>query len=269
MKPVNVVVGTPIYRQGAYIIDKFLSNHKDIQQNYPSSELVLATIEGDFIEELEQLLSFWGLSGKVIRYQTAKPEYARHWIWNVACGREAIRQYTLSQTEASYLLLLDADMTCDPSVIKTMLREIRGYDVVFCGYAGRHYGVCLGIGCSMLTRGTLERVKFRCREFKNGKMIGEGEMLEMDLIGLGSRVKKGFFLSVCHYYNENEARCVTPQPLGLFRRIANSSFVRYGLIRASLVARRDIALKLQFSLYRLSKVMSSLPLLGRRYKKTG
>lgn len=108
---VNVVVGTPIYRQGAFILDKFLSNQKEVQQNYPSSELVLATVEEDFIEELERLLGSYGLRGKVILYKTVKPDYARSWIWNVACGREAIRHYTLLQTKASYLLFLDADMT--------------------------------------------------------------------------------------------------------------------------------------------------------------
>jgi len=49
---VDVIVGTPICRRGAFIIDKFLANQKEIQQNYPSSELVLATEENDFVEEL-------------------------------------------------------------------------------------------------------------------------------------------------------------------------------------------------------------------------
>ena len=63
-KTINIVVGAPIYRQGAYILDKFLANQKEIQQNYPSSELVLATNENDFGEELKSQLSFWGVRGK-------------------------------------------------------------------------------------------------------------------------------------------------------------------------------------------------------------
>jgi len=58
---VNVVIGTPIYRQGAYVLDKFLYNQKQIQQSYPLSELILATSEYDFIKELESLVSFWKL----------------------------------------------------------------------------------------------------------------------------------------------------------------------------------------------------------------
>ena len=52
----DVLVGTPIYREGAYILEKFLANQKEIQQRYPPSELVLATVEHDFAEELEKTL---------------------------------------------------------------------------------------------------------------------------------------------------------------------------------------------------------------------
>lgn len=257
-KTVNVVVGTPIYRQGAYIIDKFLSNQKEIQQNYLSSELVFTTNEGDFVEELERLLSFWELKGKVILYKTVKPDYARSRVWNVACGDEAIRQYTLLQTEARYLLFLDADMTVDPLVIEILKREIQGYDVVFSGCPLRDYGIGLaGSGCMMLTRGTLEKLKFRCVEFENGEVIFEDNLLEMDLFRLGSRVKKGFFLSISHYKTENEARHIDPQPVGVLRRITNSAFIRYALIRASLIVHYNIPWKLKVSLNRF--VGAALP----------
>ena len=62
----NVVAGVPIYRQGAYILHKFLANQKEIQREYPSCELVLATNEADFCNELAELLSFYGLRGRVI-----------------------------------------------------------------------------------------------------------------------------------------------------------------------------------------------------------
>ncbi len=243
---VDVVIGTPIYRQGAYIIDKFLSNQKEIQQNYPSSELVLATCENDFTEELGSLLSFWCLRGRVLLYETVKPEYARSRKWNIVCGRDAIRQYMLSKTQARYLLFLDADMTFDPSVIKIMEREIQGYDVVFSGYPLRDYGTGLaGSGCLMLTRSILEKLGFRCYEFKNGEVIVEDNVLEMDLFRLGSRIKKGFFLSLSHYKSENEVRHITPQPVGALRRITNSAFVRYVLIKASIMTQHDIPWKLK------------------------
>jgi len=249
-KTVNVVVGTPIYRRGAFVLDKFLANQKEIQQNYPSSALVLATEEDDFIEELERLLSSWDLKGKVISFTVAKPDYARNKAWNLACGRETIRQYVLSQTEAGYLLFLDADMTFDPNVIEIMEREIQGYDVVYSGYRLHKYGAYdVGTGCSMFTRGVLEKLRFRCLEFKNGELIGEGHMCELNLIELGSRTKKGFFLSIVHYKSEKEAASVTPRPLGLLRTITNSSAVRYPLIKASIIVRHDITMRLQYLVY--------------------
>jgi len=243
---VNVIIGTPIYRRGTYIIDKFLANQKEIQQDYPSSELILATCENDFTGELESLLSFWHLKGRVLLYETVKPDYARSKSWNIACGREAIRQYILSQTQARYLLFLNADMTFDPSVIKITEREIQGYDVVFSGCPLWDYGKGLaGSGCMMLTRGILERIKFRCYEFRNGEVIFEDSILEMDLFRLSSRIKKGFFLSLSHYKSENEATHITPQPVGVLRKITNSAFVRYVLIKASIMIQHDIPWKLK------------------------
>ena len=122
---VNVVIGTPICREKAYVVDKFLSNQKQIQQSYPLSELILATSEHDFIKELESLVSFWKLRGTVLFYEIVKPDHAWSNIWNIACGREAIREYALSQTEAIHLLFLDADMTFGPSVIRQWRTKYR------------------------------------------------------------------------------------------------------------------------------------------------
>jgi hypothetical protein len=249
---VNVVIGTPIYRQGAYVLDKFLSNQKQIQQCYPSSQLVLATSEHDFVKELEGLISLWKLRGIILLYEVVKPTYARSNIWEIACGREAIRQYTLSQTKARYLLFLDADMTFEPSVIETMEKEIQGYDVVFSGYPLHRYGIGLaGAGCMMLTRSILEKIRFGCYEFKNGEVIFEDNVLEMDLFGLQGRVKKGFFLTITHYRSATEARVITPQPLGLLQKIANWAFARYWLIKMSIVLQHNIPWKLKTLLSRL------------------
>lgn len=248
---VNVVIGTPIYRAGAYILDRFLANQKEIQQKHPSSELVLATVEHDFADELEALLSSLGISGKVLRYETVKPEHDRSRMWNVACGREALRRYMLSQTKAKYMLCLDADMTYDPNIIEIMGRETQGYDVVFSGCPLRDFGTGLaGSGCMMLSRSILGKVEFRCCEFENGEAMSEDNLLEMDLFRLGSRIKKGFFLSISHYKSENEARHIDPRPVGVLRRIANSPLVRYGLIRASLMVKHNIPWKLKVLLNR-------------------
>ena len=258
---VDVIVGSPICRRGAFIIDKFLANQKEIQQNYPSSELVLATEESDFVEELEKRISFYELRGRVILFEVIKPDYARSRLWNIACGREAIRQYVLFQTAARYLLSLDADMTYDPSVIEIMEKEIQGYDIALSGVAYSLQALRGGsvtslgpVSCSMLTRGTLEKIKIRCYEFRNGEALDDGLALEMDLIRLRSKIKRGYFLSICHYINESEAVCIDPHPLGL-RRITNSSLVRYTLTRASIMVKHDISIRLQVLIYRFLGIM--------------
>ena len=241
-EPVRVVVGVLIYRAGAYILDKFLANQKEIQKNYPSSELVFATNEPDFVKELEGALSLWALRGKVLCYETIKPEDARSRLWNIACGREAIRQYTLSKTKAKYLLSLDADMTYDPNIIGIMEREIQGYDVVYSGYHTRlGPGIILeGGGCCMLTAAAMKDVRFRCLEFKNGVAIPEDTLLELDLIRSHKRIKKGFFLAISHYDNKRQEKNISPRPVGLYWRITRSVFVRYARVRASIVFKHDV-----------------------------
>lgn len=254
---VDIVVGTPICRLGAYIIDKFLANQKEIQRNYPQSELVLATEENDFVAELEELLSIHELRGRVILYKVTKPDYARIRVWNIACGREALRHYVLRQTAARYLLSLDADLTCDPSILKIMEKEIQGYDVAISGQAVRvGPGTSLGpVSCSLLTRSTLEKIEFRCYEFKNGEFLDDGVALEIDLFKLRLRIRKGFFLSICHYRNENEAACIDPHPLGLLRRITDSLTVRYILHRTSIMARHDVPIRIKYFPDRIRSVM--------------
>lgn len=249
----NVVIGTPVHRQGAYVLDKFLANQQQIQRNYPSSEMVLATNESDFIEELEGLLGSWGLRGEVVLYETTKPEYARSRLWNIGCGREAIRNYVLSRTDARYLLFLDADMTFDPSVVSIMEREIQNHDAIFSGYPMRRYGIGLaGCGCVTLTRSILEKLRFRCYESKNGEVITEDNMLEMDLFRSGGRIKKGFFVAITHYENSTEGKHIEPQRLGLWRKIANNNFIRYMLIKISIAARYNIPWHLKVLLSELT-----------------
>jgi len=243
---VDVVIGTVIYRQGSYIIDKLLANQKEIQQEYPRSELIFAVNEADFVQELERLLSHWGLRGRVILYDTIKPEYARSKVWNIGCGREAIRRYTLSQPEVRYLLSLDADLICDADIIDIMEREIQGYDIVFSGCPLRDYGIGLaGAGCVMINRSVLEKIRFRCVEFKNGDVMFEDNLLELDSFKLRSRIKRGFFLHVSHYKSANEARNIEPHPVSLYQRMTTSVLVRYVLIRASFVVKRNIPWRLK------------------------
>jgi hypothetical protein len=92
----------------------------------------------------------------------------------------------------------------------------------------------------MLKRSVLEKLEFRCYEFKNGEVVFEDNVLETDLFKLGSKVKRGFFVSITHYTEEAEGLHIEPQPLSLYRKIVNNSLIRYVLIRLSIAARYNI-----------------------------
>lgn len=242
----DVVIGAPIYRKGTYVIDKFLENQRDIQREYPSCELVLATNEVDLAGELERQLDSYGLRGTVISYETVKPGYARNKVWHIACGREALRRYMVLHTEARYFLSVDTDMVYDPGVIERLQHEIQNCDAVFSGYEMRDNGIGLaGGGCIMLNRATIEKVRFRCIEFKNGETITEDNALELDLFRLRRRVKKGFFISIAHYINMAEAKVVTPREVGRLYRMMNHALIRYALIRISIIVHYNIPWKLK------------------------
>jgi hypothetical protein len=242
----SILIGTPVYREGAYVLDKFLANQKQIQNVYPSCKLLLATAENDFIGELKELLIFWKIKGAVIPYQVQKPAYAKNRIWNITCSREEIRRYALADDDVHGLLFLDADMTYDPAVVRIMEKEIGGYDVVFSGCPLRNRGVGLaGFGCVLLARHILEKINFRCIEFTSGEVITEGNMLEVDLFSLKARVKQGFFCSSDHYSSATKVNHISPRSVGILLKISNNRLLRYGLITASIKLHYNIPQKMK------------------------
>ena len=226
----SVLVGTTICRRTSFLLDKFLSNQREIQEFSPDCGLVLSTDEADLAAELKRAVSAYHLRGEVVEYETVKPAYARSYLWSLTCGREALRQHFLSYG-AEYLLLLDGDMVLEPSAVNILQDRIRGYDVIWSGFRFlpkddlRFAG-----GCIMINRKILARNHFRCHEFGNGELIFEDELFDMDSFKCRARVKKGVFLAVKHYRSEQEYSETRPQPVGWFRRLTNSPVARYVLM---------------------------------------
>jgi hypothetical protein len=249
-----IVVGAPICRAGAYIIDKFLENQREIQSNYPSSELILATEQQDFIEELKGMLKRWSVRGDVLLFEVVKPDFAHAVCWNVACAREAIRQYTLSKPEASHFLSIDADMTYDSNVINIMLKELGNHDTVASGYPGSRCGIQTGgLGCTLLTRDALKRITFRCYEFKSHQAIDEGEVFVMDAFGARLKSRDGFLLTIDHYDTNGSAKHIEPHSVSVMRRISNFRALKYILTKASIMLKSNITKRLHIWLSRLFK----------------
>lgn len=241
----KILIGTPVHRAGAYVLDKFLSNQQEIQRHHPSCELVLATCEPDFLDELKNLVNRYDLKAKVIFYKVVKPEFAKSRFWNIASGREAVRQYFLVRPEFDGLLFLDADMVFDVSIVDIMSRELTGFDVVFSGYRAKTAGTGLtGAGCLIMTRQILQKLKFHCYEYKNGAAISEDNTLEVDLFRLKARIKKGLFVSIDHYTNSNPQIHIDPHKLSIFTRIRVSPFLRYCVIRLDMLLHYNLSWQL-------------------------
>jgi hypothetical protein len=125
-----------------------------------------------------------------------------------------------------------------------MEKEITHHDAVFSGYRFKNNRLGLtGAGCLLLTREALEKIKFRCYEFSNGQVINEDNVLEMDLFKSGYRIRKGFFLSIDHYISQQEVKPISPQKVGIYRKIMTSSLIRFCLIGISTVIHYNIASK--------------------------
>jgi hypothetical protein len=258
----EVVVASVVYRKGFFIGDKFLDNQKEIQAKYPASELVLATNEADFVPDLEQSLKKLELRGRVLHYTTIAPEYARTYVWNIACGREVIRQYVASRTQAAYLLWVDSDMTYDAALISVLKEKIRGYGVAYSGYAARGHGLLAlsGGGCCLMNRAVAERIRFNCYEYKSGFGITEDMVLELDLITSHVRMRKGFFMKIDHYDSDGRAWSVVPRKMG-FYRITQSVWIRYLVLKSERVTHWAIGTRLRMNVH---KALSALKLSEKR-----
>jgi hypothetical protein len=244
MSSPDIFVGSVIGRQSAFAFEKFLQNQREIQIKYPCTALVIATDESDFINDLEKKLAQYGIKGNIINYVTEKPVYAKDRIWSITYGRNAVRNYFLTKTEADYLLYIDSDMTCDPDVITIMKDQIGyGYDVVVSGYRLRHFGIGLVgcLGCAIMTREILRKIPFRCIEYKNHEVIDEGVLFEMDLLTHHAKVKKGLFLKINHYIDKENFYSIEPGKISMFKKITTNIFLRYMLTKISIILHFDIA----------------------------
>ncbi len=236
----DVLICTLVCRRTAYVLDLFLANQHEIQLAYPNCRLILATDEADYAFELRELIIQQDINGDVITYKSIKPEYAKSHIWNITCGREALREKVIS-CGTKYLMFMDADMTYDPNVIGIIKSEINGFDVIYSGFRVREgYNCRLGGGCTVINSKTLNKISFNCREFKNGQVIDEFELLDVELFRCGAHVKKGIFFANRHYKSRNEYFEIQPGQLSWIRKMTNSLLVRYLLVKLNILFQRNI-----------------------------
>ena len=246
----KVLIGTTVIRKYAFVLDKFLENQKNIQNNFIGSELVIVTDEINFLEELRNYFIRYNLKGEVVYYKIQKPDYAKDRIWSITCGREAIRQFAI-KNKPDYLLSVDADMIFDNSLIQIFLGISNGFDVVQSGYKGRATdNIGFGLSCTLISKDIFEKLVFRCKEFKNGQLICDGDMFEYDAFRKGAKIKKGIFVEIEHYVDTKKKIAIKPYNLTLQKRLLVSPAMRYLMVASSLCLRYDLGSLLQKVIYR-------------------
>ena len=246
----DVIVGTPICRRTAYVLDKFLANQQEIQRAYPRCMLVIAADEPDFVAEIKEQVTHYDIKAEVITFETIKPDYARSHICNITCGREALRQYVLA-TGAEYFLSVDADMIIDPCIIDIMKNKSSGFDVVCSAYIMASLGFYgFGNGCMFFNRKTLKKMVFTYFEFNNKQIIDESEAMDWILFKCHSRITKGVFMAIDHYISREKYYSIKPQSMSWFRRLINNPAIRFLIIQMSIITRHNIARMLQTTTHR-------------------
>ena len=246
----KILIGTTLVSKYAYILDKFLKNQKAIQDEFSSSSLVIATDELNFLQRLEEKIKCYKIDGSAIYYQTIKPSYARDRTWSISAGREAIRQYALDN-DFDYLLSVDADMIYETSIVQTLLKELGSFDVIQSGYKNRLINnIGFGLSCTLINREILEKIQFRCMEFKNGHVLEDGNMFEYDAFRVGAKIKKGIFVEIRHYSDTKTFQAISPsEKIGMIKKWIISPLMRYLLVRLSITFKYDISSVLQRAVY--------------------
>jgi hypothetical protein len=240
----EVIICCLISRGSSFLLDKFLANQQEIQRAYPPCKLLLTANDIDYAIELRKTLDSCHLKAEVITFETIRPDYAKSRLWDIACGREALRKYALT-LKADWFLLLDTDMTYDTSIIQILLEKAEKSEVVFSGYRARLWNtLTYGAGCLLINRRVYERIRFRCIEFKNHLVFQEDELFEMDSFRAHARIKKGIFLENKHFKNTDEYNQIVPGPVGLLRRLTTLPFARYLLLKIEILTRFRFAEKI-------------------------
>jgi len=243
MQEDKVIIGTTANEKSAYALKYFIRNQRAIQEKYPNSELVIASNDLDPIDED-------GLKCKVIRYsQTLPPTTDKDFlpskirIWDMVKGRNAARDYFL-KTNAGYFLSVDADMVYDPYLIPVLMNEIKNYDVVMSAYMNRNHRPGYSLGCALIKRRVLEKVRFNCLIFHSSpdmpNIIEDGWMFEHDAIQWGFKINRGIFIKINHLINDKEGILITPRKTTAWEKIKNNSTLRYFIVELCILTKRDI-----------------------------
>jgi len=241
----KILIGTTLVSGYDYIIDEFLKNQRAIQKKYPNSELIISTSDNNFKLNIPNELKC-----KVIKYQKSSvisfdslfiPQKNR--IRDMVDGRNVVRDYFL-KSDAKYFLSVDADMVYDPNIISILMNEIKNSDIVMSGYMKKNHRLGYSLGCALIRREVLEKVRFNCLIFPSSpdmpNIIEDGWMFEYDAIQNGFKIKRGVFVEVEHIISERERLGIIPREITTWEKIKTNSALRYLLVKLCILTKRDM-----------------------------
>jgi len=241
----KVVIGTTFAKLPIYILEDFFSNQKSIQKKYPDLELIISTSDNNFKIDIPKELKC-----KVIKYQKSSvissdslfiPQKNR--IQDMVAGRNVVRDYFL-KSDAKYFLSVDADMVYDPNIISILMNEIKNSDIVMSGYMKKNHRLGYSLGCALIRREVLKKVKFNCLIFSSSSdmpnIIEDGWMFEHDAIQNGFKIKRGVFVEIEHIINKKKRLRVIPRPITTLEKIKTNSALRYLLVKLCILTKRDL-----------------------------
>ena len=245
----KVIIGTTLTKTPAHILKNFFNNQKEIQENYPNSELIISTSDDDFAINISGKLKC-----KIIRYQKPSinssiiasdplfiPQKIR--IRDMVEGRNVVRNYFL-ESDAEYFLSVDTDMLYDPEIISILINKIKSYDIIMSGYMKKNHRLGYSLGCALIRREVLEKVKFNCMIFPSfpdmPNIIEDGWMFEHDAVRWGFKINRGIFARIDHMINEKEKLRVLPRKTTSLEKIKNNSMIRYFIVELCILTKRDL-----------------------------
>jgi len=241
----KILIGTTLVSGYDYIIDEFLKNQKSIQKKYPGSELIISTSNNNFKIDIPEELNC-----RVIKYHKSSvissdklfiPQKNR--IRDMVAGRNVVRNYFL-KSDAKYFLSVDADMVYDPDIISILMNEIKNSDIVMSGYMKKNHRLGYSLGCALIRREVLEKVRFNCLIFPSSpdmpNIIEDGWMFEYEAIHNGFKVKRGVFIGIEHIISERKKLKVIPRRTTFLEKVKANSAIRYLIVKLCILTKRDL-----------------------------
>ncbi len=225
----KAIIGVPVNRKGSYIINKFIENQRAIKETSKiQTQLVLATEEQDFSNELQSKFSGTSLDYRIINFQVKRPEWAKDRIWAITQAREEIRKFSII-SDADFLIFLDCDMTYGNDLVNELIKETeKGYDVVYNCYLLKNGRLTLnGFGGTLLTQSVFKSVPFRCYETSDHTaVVDEGFFFEMDLMRKKANIFSGIISESAHFVSPNVFLSLKPRNLSFLEKIKSSYLIR-------------------------------------------